>query len=715
MSTITISFQTKALDFAPLTRGRVLVVYNDGTNDHLLDLELTTGIDTTGKFKEVAWVSGQETLKDNEQAKNFAKSFNRDYAFVGVVLTGGMVASNLDATVSGNVVTITAKKGTFDGVASNYNGNVLVVGSFATNNVPVVPDVSFSSIATSVGNCNTIDYDIAATGGVGPYSLNINGSNAESDWDGTTVTHSLNRGALNSVLVTDSEGRTSSRSINVPRKLTIGEFSVQLTQNTDSSDILVQNTNPVSGTTPLEYAITDISDVTGSGYQSSNAFPGIFPGQYQLWVKDKFGCEVSKIIEVPEFVNANQNDYPLYFEFPEGQTLIASEFVEFGPNVGKNYFNTNSFNQLVDVRHPMKQFFVSGDVLGAQFKSSYKYHYITLYKCDGSKVNIPSVMIQENINVAQKLDCVLFPINEKTGVYFSGGNEYEPNTSTVIGASEYNKTTPSWNNIGQLVTIEGIGSFPIESSGYDSVRGGYFVLDFTVANEQPAKIQAIYNAQDYNLWEFYINSDLVGAKGTIVIEKALADDGNVEGNPYIIENITIVSYNENMLHFEWSDPKNRGGIVFQSGITFKKRCFGEMNPIWDNEADTFTADQEEYSVKQTSFMGYEILVEGINLREVTQLNIASGLKGFKCNQLLLTRKKPPEPKRLGKSNLYSWKCEFGYGQNNLALKQDEIVYNVATGTVASNGSNPLPDLSGIQLYKDENGNIITFGSKIAKI
>ena len=53
MSTIAITFNTQALDFSPLTRGQVIVVFNNGNQDLSLPLTLTTGISTSGKFSEV--------------------------------------------------------------------------------------------------------------------------------------------------------------------------------------------------------------------------------------------------------------------------------------------------------------------------------------------------------------------------------------------------------------------------------------------------------------------------------------------------------------------------------------------------------------------------------------------------------------------------------------------------------------------------------------
>lgn len=725
MSTLRIRFRTQPLDFSPLTRGTVTVRFNDNSRDYDLVMHLTTGLATTYRFQEVPWLGGAlEEGQHAQQCANFAASFNRDYSTIGATSggTGPFAGKNLFATVVSDngypEVLITATNGTFDESECDYSGNVLVVGPFEDNNTPQSQPLSLSYGITSTGNCSTIVYNLSASGGSAPYSVSSEGATLISGWDGSTSPVSLSRGGLRQLTITDSLGATYSTTPNVPRNLAIGEFQENITQRENDADVTIQTLVSVAGTAPLEYAINnDVGGVFGTDYQTSNSFPGILSGQYKLWIKDKYGCEISKIINISGNVNSDETTTPLYFEFPEGQSLIATESVDFNENKGKNYFNTMSVAQISDTKYQMKLFFVNTDVIGAQFKSSYPYHYITLHKCNGQKVDLPSIMIQENLGVAEKFDCVLFPINGQTGVYFNGGNEYAASSTDVIGDSPYNKTTPPWNNVGQVVSIEGVGSFEILSSGYDENRGGYFVVDTITAAETPSKVQAIYNAQEYNLFEFYFSASLIDEKAVIIIEKAFSNDGNVEGNPWVVENISIVPFNENLLTFEWFDSKNKGGIVFQSGIVFKKRCFGEFNPMWSDEAETYKGDSAEYSLKQTSYTDFEILVEGINQKEITQLNIASGLDGFKCNGLLLVRKKPPETKRLGKSNLYTWKCEFAHGQNNLAIKQDEIVLNVGTGVVGGGGSgtNPAPDLSGIQLYKDTDGNLITFNGKLGKV
>ncbi len=708
MSTIKLTFSTQALDFSPLTRGQIDIVFNAGTSNIVLTERLTVGTAFSGYFKEVSW--NGDPLKDNEQAINFAQAFNRDFKNVGG-------SKNLGAKVTDNEVTITAKTGTFPN-GSQYTGNVLVVGGFVVDNTIITPPIGLTVTKSDIiGNCNTIQYSATLTGGTPNYTLVNGGTTLETAWDGASTTFNLERGLVHSLKAKDADGTEKIVSVNVPRKHAIGEFKERVTSFDGYSDILIEKVVNVSGVGPIEYSLDEEGTLTGGSYQTANTFPGVLPGLYELFVKDVYGCELTKTIEIREFQDATVDEKIIYFDIPEGQSIIFSEMPEFNKDVKKNYFNTGSYNQTdLVLYNAVHKFDANEKFIGVQFWTSYDFHIITIHKCDGTKVDVGSTIIQENLGVKEKMDCKLFEVGDKTGVYFQGGNTYVPDTDTVLDSNDFNGTTPRWVEEGQLIFIDGLGGFYIESTGYDADYGGYFVIDLTTPSELSAKVQLTYNRHDYNIWEAYFNPSDFNDKCFVIFEKGFNDTGNVDGNPWVSEQISKLSNTDNLLKFEWSDTLNKGNIVFQSGITFLARMKGEFNPTWLNVSETEEGDDRDYSIEQSTRLGFEILVEAINQKQVTQLNIASSLNGFKVNNLLLVRKKAPEIRQLGKSNLWTWKCEFGYGDNNVAVKKDEIVLSVSTGVEGggSTGKSAIPDLSGVTLYKNQSGNLVKIGSNLSK-
>ena len=702
MSTLALTFQVQALDFSPLDRGQVDVVFNDGSQNYTLTLRLRVGSSTYGYFEEVAWISG--SLGENEaQAANYRNSWNRDYAFVGGTTVNGFTTKNLSATLVGNVVTITAINGTF--TSWNYTGNVIIVGGSIDNSVQATPDNLIATRTASTGDCSTIQYVASATGDNLPFDLYDGTTLLQAAWDGTATNLNLSRGIPHTLRILNGALERDSVVVNVPRVLSGSEFSISLTQYLTSSDVVV--TGPtVGGLTPYNYAITPVGDSTGSNYQTSNTFQGVLEGQYRLWIRDVYGCETSRVIDVT-VAGGSEPEPERWFLIPEGQSIPFAENVQFDKDNKPNFFNTGSYNEnVLTVYRTGQEFDAADDNVGIQFQSSYPFHLVQLVGSDNSIQTLSPIEIQTNLGVIEKVDCVLYPLpgqeTTKTGVYFNGGNKYEPNTTTAIEGSPYDGTTPKWAKVGQLVTFDGLGTFTITGTGFDTTRGGYFVVDLVTASEGPGFVQVVYNKHPYNLFEVYFSPSQLTGFSYIVIDKGF-DGVEWDGNAFVSEPIIKINDTIDHLLVEWSDSKNRGDIVFSSLIKYWFRRVGEFyGDFSNNESEIYPGDAQTYSIKQKTFLDFTVTFEMLTARQVNMLNIASALENFSVNGLKLVRKEAPEITRFGKSNLHTWKCQFAFGANQVAVQGDEIVLSVNNNTITGEG----PDLSAITLYKNNAGKLV---------
>jgi hypothetical protein len=705
MSTISITITPN--DFGNPSNGVFTINFNDGSGVFPLTLTGVEGVATSGYFSLVPFV---EDTSGANQAYSLGFSFVSRYKSVGGT-------KNISWAVNNNVITFTAKVGTFS--SASYTGDWFGITSAIDNSVQIDTLALLATYDTG-GDCDTINFRAAASGGTAPYTLRVGSQLIQSTWDGQNNVFPLNRGQIVSVNVTDSAGAVKSQTISVPRKLAEGDFKVRSVNYEFSSDLLVERVVTIANTSPLEYSIDNISETSGQSYGSSNAFTGINEGQYKIFIKDKYGCEISKTINVTGFQDATEAENPMYFDIPEGQSFIISEFPEFSHENKKNYFNTGSYNQDASVNYRVFHNLDKNDSLkGQQIKSSFDFHAITLHDCaDGSKKDVPIIQIQENLGATERMDCILFEVGDKTGVYFQGGNTYVPDTNTILGTNTYNGTTPRWAEVGQLVFLDGLGGFRIETASFDSDKGGYFVIDVQTPTQTNSIIQVTYNRHDYNLFEFFVDVNDITETSFLVIEKGFYNNGSpvLVGNPWVSEFIRKMDDTSKLLKIDWSDPLNKGDIVFQSGISFMARLFGEMTPVWFDEAETETGDEKETSIVQKTYMGFEVLVEAINQKQITQLNIASTLDGFKVNGLVLVRKKAPEVKPMDKSNLWTWSCQFGYGDNKAAIQPDEIVFSPSTGVEGggSTGKSSSVNLSNITLYKNQDGKLVKNNGNLLK-
>ena len=174
MSQITITITTQPFDFSPVNYGSVALDIEIDGQDYGLDLQLS---DVQGylRFQVVNWYSPQEA-SDAQQCSNYVTAFNRDHKNVGGT-------KNLAASLNGNVITITAKKGIFKN--ANYTGNAFQSIVFDIDNSAQATPKTFSFTNSGAGDCTLITYTAqAATGGTAPYRLTLGGTDFVTGWDG---------------------------------------------------------------------------------------------------------------------------------------------------------------------------------------------------------------------------------------------------------------------------------------------------------------------------------------------------------------------------------------------------------------------------------------------------------------------------------------------------------------------------------------------------
>ncbi len=685
-STLEITFAVQALDGGQSVRGRINVVYNNGTTNTLPEI-LTLSTPSYTYFQEVPWVSGLETTLNAQQAQNYANAFNRDYRNVGGT-------NNLGAKVSGNVVTITAKTGEFEN-STAYTGDILVVGFNIVNDAPP-PDLTLDvTQSPTVGDCTIIQHTATASGGVPPYSLINTAGTLNGAWDGTAQNFNLNRGATQKVWVQDSEGTIVTITKNPSRNIASGEFAVSYTQFDTYSDINIESLTPVLGTTPIEYAISETDGSNKTPYQQSNVFPGVLLGTYTLYIRDVYGCEVTKTLIVTEFTGGIEDKVAEHFEISKHNSICFLDQVQERLNLKKNYY----------------QVWKSTDAPMTRFKSSFPYHNLTLKGLDGSKISIPFTEIQTNLGAEEKTDCVRFSIDGKTGVYFDGGNEYFPNTDSIKNASPYNGFRPSWAVVGRAVAISVIGSQIIDSLGYDSDRGKYY---FTVnvpyvetMTDTVSTVQVKYNIHDYNLFQADFNMSQLTKTSYFLYEYGYSESEIVGSEQSCLQE--PIEDNCKMNTITWSDVKNRGSMVYQNGFEGILNLPGNFYKIPNVDAEAAAADSGAYNLRQSSRTDWKLEIDLLIPEMWEKLNAITGVDGLYINGLSMKRPKAPSVDLIGETNLRTWECEFLYGTEDLAVKGDEVVLNPSTGVEGGGGSGKavnVVNFDGKERLKNADGSVI---------
>jgi|GEM_PF-2798224 len=299
------------------------------------------------------------------------------------------------------------------------------------------------------------------------------------------------------------------------------------TYNLDSVDVL----ESFSGATAtINASIVNVGDIglnltyslDDAIYGASNVYYGLTPGSYTAYTLDQYGCKQSVSFEVegvtvdkPEpifnIVNANSlKYYEKQAEAFDGKTTFPN--FDNSPTSEQLYFNTESKCYFQKVQ--------TNDIITTQIQTNYDNIVINVRRLidDVVVLNPTATKVVSNILQKDKRDCkIKTGASGKTNIYFPGGDTYTPDTSTKNG--EYtnpNLLLPEFADPGTIASgitvtlsnnIELNGTFVVKETVYDEgINGQAFEVNgvFT-AEPTGAIVQSLYNALDYNIWEFSIN------------------------------------------------------------------------------------------------------------------------------------------------------------------------------------------------------------------
>lgn len=728
MSTVRLTIATQPKDFSWAYGAINLQLQVQGVT---YNLNLTMSpIDGYKRFREVEWFSPQ-AQSNYAQAQTYALAVNRDYRQLGNEPSEFLQKDNIRATVNDSsgdaVVEIFARKGIFaNGV---YTGNLLIV-SFEYDNTTQSDPLTFAYAATGEGDCLNQEYQVnTATGGTPPYRLNLNGNNFVTAWDGETpTTFDLKRANTYSGALYDATGlQIRTVQINPTKNLAATDFQIETLVYASYADLKINTVVPRAGTTPLEYNLVN-SEGVESGWQSSNIFGGLTGGgNYIVKIRDKFECEVSKTAIVPDIADPLIPERVDYFKVSEFNSLSFFREVEHSESVRKNYENTPSY--LENVALPKNGYFSfpASRRIRTQFKSSYPNHVVTLHRPGSTPVELPFFEIQQNLGVTEKVDCELFPVQKSftgldgstvnltsgVGVFFDGGVQYEPNSTTPKADpdSPYTSGLPGWAKVGNLVSIDGIGSFEIiETDLYDEARDVMYFLINSTLPEQSARIQASWDRHPYNVFRTDFDMSLVTDRGAFVrIEPGVAEDGLLvvdQNNIHRSEWIVKITDTSNYLKFQWSAFRNLGEMLFIDGIVCEMWVKGRIRPFSSTNAEFDDADDRTRSLDQKSYLRMRATIPLMSVRHWRKLDLvgAIGNRGkVLVEDMEVVRINASEVEEQGLTNVSNVSVDLAFAGENTAISQEDPVYDIETGgtKTAKTGREEITGWEGIRLITED--------------
>lgn len=639
------------------------IVVNDGTNNINITMVAVNTRTVKGQF-----VRNDSSISGN--TSNMAYYFGLDHKDLGGV-------NNFSAVGGADVMVVTVANPNWQFVNATIS-----FGTALIENDPVPEPKDFTFEMADV-DCTTADYDLDISGGTSPFT--ISGSNTSPlNTSSRTPTITLNRGLAKTITIWDVNNEIiGSKNIVPPKVLNAADFTISLSQESGAKATVTPNVVLDASILPVTYSLDGVT------YSGSTSFPGLsFNTQYTLYIKDVHGCVRTKIFITPEEITGGEEvttNYERYFEISNAGSAIFTK-LEGSPT---NFSNSMSFEEKVKLPYETTVFqYVGHDFVG-QFKSSYGYHKITLME-NGSATYIEPVLQVQNLGLQQKVDCKLFrDVNGKLGVYFRNGANYVPNTTTVDGTSDYDAVNlPSWARNGTIAVIDGIGAVTINRVTTDTNRGLYLQMNtsYSSLTDDDGKIQANYNEQPYNTYEYLFPISSIENCARIIIEAGyLIDDEPQIEVTYGSERIQKITDKKGFLDLSWRDPENKSGMVHQTGIV-NRMLLPYIKWVGNSESSSelFDADSETVSIKQ-EVKDVQLLIATVVGRKMQQkLHIAAGMEEFMIDGINY-KKREMTSSPLKSSNWYRVEATFDFGTNQLEVNPDEIVLNPPSTPVTSSG------------------------------
>ncbi|CAL2092049.1 conserved hypothetical protein [Tenacibaculum sp. 190524A05c] len=438
----------------------------------------------------------------------------------------------------------------------------------------------------------------------------------------------------------DTNGMKVSENIDVPNSLNTENLSITV-NNSPNGATVIFNLSSSFGLS-LEYSLDN------QNWKTQNVFDSLLPGDYIVYVRDQFGCSISKTFMVEEFDVTNPYD-----------KLCKTNSIRFvrdkinGVLTDKNIFeNRLSTEDKVDLVYKEIQHFKNTDVITTQFKTNYSD--IQVEVVANSIDIIPISKKSNNLRLKDSREALQFNYgNGKTGIYFVSGKKFDFDTG-IYTDEDYllNGSLPEWARVGQYLKIENAW-FEIENIIPSSEkRAEVLVINRVYSGaESIVTVGSIYNREDYDIYEFSIvMSDYNDSNFYVTI--SLKNDGfpDVE---YKSEEINVSSDLNSLSEIIYSNDTNTA-INYSTGIEHK---------LWvelDNCSQIFNADSETHKSDNKTILTNGDVTEGIEIKTLpitrgflVKLFLSLYHRNFYLNGTKYVLSEKPEVEgRLDDTNLY---------------------------------------------------------------
>lgn len=626
-----------------MAKSNIVITFNTIPNpqDEIMFVNDLSAVFIDVTFVPLRYEFGQSTIGSttSESASNYRSAVNADFANNGLY----------NVIINGNVVTITA---TQDNVVFTENVNTTDgrVTAVITNET-ATPTINIDSVVFGENGsspCENVEMQVITNVLAVEYSVD------PSVWIPNTNNpfyHTVRRGTNVYLTVRDVEGNEDDRTIATPAVLSVPNTYLDIFNSPSGATITV--THFSTYLLDLEYSLDD------TNWQTSNVFTSILIGDYTLYVRDQYGCDISTAFEITDFTpNTAVNSS---FSYLSDSMSIRFKRNEVWDNcdVYKNDSNTLSCEEEVNIAYKYTQPFQNCDLITIQWLSNYSTLQANAIREDGTKVNLP---IDEKItflDIKDSRDSTIYKYSDdQIGIYYTSGNKYDYDTGEINGDYSLNGKLPNYASLGNYVNITGIGWLQIVNIVYDEDKDAdVLIFNHTYSgSEETVKVSCNYNQKNYNVYEFYVDM-AVFLDEEIQIEILQTHDSFTDYN-YLSETISVLGTQEDTMELIWYN--NSDTYVFYS-TGLRNRCrieYTSFESSNDSSVDIHKTPDTTILIESSNYKQKTLLIEAIPTAIMQQLTQVFLHKELYLNRVQYVASTNPESDPIKFTNLYSLTSEL---------------------------------------------------------
>lgn len=308
----------------------------------------------------------------------------------------------------------------------------------------------------------------------------------------------------------------------------------------------------------VEYSLDNVN------WKSDNVFSGQAVGAGTAYLRDQFGCLISKAYEVTAYESTPTEP----FLFLSKACSINYSFCEDwdGYTIFKNDQNTLAFQSLNNKNYCELLLFQTNDTPKTQFKSNFETVSAIVRDEDGNETAQSITKRTSNLARFEKMDCMLYLYKAgKMGIYFENGWTYDE-LGAQLEEYDLSGNLPDFAIIGVDIVIDSIGGFIVEDVIYDDViKKRVIVVDYAYTGTDfvADKVATIYNLLPYEVYEFTIDWSLFGEG---IYDVLITNEDTTMDTLYLLsENIWIQDEHAKTVGIRYYNRNNRD-IFYKYGI-----------------------------------------------------------------------------------------------------------------------------------------------------